>query len=723
MNTDVKSKTNSVQNKIVKLILFTVFINLLLLMVLGNFTLAASAPYSSYVYNYWGEPVTCPQPYEHIKTIRGQDLGIQNFNNPQDIFVSANNHIYLLDTDNNRIVCLNENYKIVRVINEFNNKGTKDSFNQPEGLYVTEDERIYVADTGNNRVIILDNNGKFIKEIGTPKKNVKSAFSQDFIFKPLKIGVDLAGRIYVISKDVYEGFIVFQYDGKFNGFMGAPKVTPDPIDLVWRQFSTEAQRERQSIFLPTEFSNIDIGSQGFIYSLTKGLVDKKTIKRLNPSGDDILTRSGFHPPVGDRILNVDTNFTDIMAYDGGFYSVLDKHKGRIFTYDEYGNLLYVFGGKGDQKSLFSAPQALDIINGKILVLDSDKKLIHVFEPTPYTKTVKKAITNYNKGYYDSSQVLWKQVLNQNANYDLAYQNIGKVFYRQKKYQKAMKNFKLGQDREGYSKAFRYYRQQILESNFGLIIKILIIIIALVYIFKKVVSSTRINNYWEKQITSINSKVLKRNSLTLQIKHILKSLRYCFHIIFHPFDGFWELKHERKNNLAGALVLLIILTGTYIFMKQETGFIFNPRNLEKINILKDIISVVLPFLLWCSVNWGLTTLMEGKGTFREVFIASAFSFIPFILMSIPLTLLSNYMTLQEETFLTLFKGFALFWSLGLLFFGNMMTHEYEVIKTLLTSILTIIGIGIVLFFGFLFFSLINELYSFINTIIIEVSYRI
>lgn len=50
------------------------------------------------------------------------------------------------------------------------------------------------------------------------------------------------------------------------------------------------------------------------------------------------------------------------ACSGGMYSVLDSKRGRVFTYDSQGNLLYIFGGRGDQKGQFNQPCAL-IYNG------------------------------------------------------------------------------------------------------------------------------------------------------------------------------------------------------------------------------------------------------------------------------------------------------------------------------------------------------------------------
>ena len=90
---------------------------------------------------------------------------------------------------------------------------------------------------------------------------------------------------------------------------------------------------------------------------------------------------------------------------------------------------------------------------------------------------------------------------------------------------------------------------------------------------------------------------------------LQSLRYALYVVFHPFDGFWDLKHERRGTMPAAAILLALVTATYVFVRQYTGFIFNPRDLTRLNILIEAASILVPFILWSMVNWALTTLME------------------------------------------------------------------------------------------------------------------
>lgn len=204
--------------------------------------------------------------------------------------------------------------------------------------------------------------------------------------------------------------------------------------------------------------------------------------------------------------------------------------------------------------------------------------------------------------------------------------------------------------------------------------------------------------------------------------VLKALRYTFYLIFHPFDGFWDLKHEKKGNLGAAIVIVFLLSITYILRRQLTGFIFNDVKLLELNIFLEISSVVIPFLLWCIANWCLTTLMDGEGSFKDIVITSAYALTPLIIIYLPLIPFSNVITLEEGAFYYFFSSLAVVWATVLMIIGTSVVHQYTLRKTILTCICIVVGMGIIIFIALLFFSLIQQIYSFVYTIYKEISLR-
>jgi tetratricopeptide (TPR) repeat protein len=215
------------------------------------------------------------------------------------------------------------------------------------------------------------------------------------------------------------------------------------------------------------------------------------IRRLNAMGADILIRNGWVPPMGDwewgdaGDVSGPSRFIDITADSQDTYFAIDRNRGRIFTYDFQGNLLFVFGGLGNKAGYFQYPTAIEYKDGAILVLDARSGGMTVFTPTEYGQLIHAALAEYIKGNYEYSAELWERSLMYNANQDLAYIGLGRALMRQDRYKEAMYYFDLKYDRVNYSKAFQQYRKQVIEENIGFIIGGIIGLIVLWNVYKTV----------------------------------------------------------------------------------------------------------------------------------------------------------------------------------------------------------------------------------------------
>lgn len=203
---------------------------------------------------------------------------------------------------------------------------------------------------------------------------------------------------------------------------------------------------------------------------------------------------------------------------------------------------------------------------------------------------------------------------------------------------------------------------------------------------------------------------------------LKSLKYGLYLIFHPFDGFWDLKREKKGTIGAALTYVAATIFMLVVQKQNTAFLFNMNRLEYIDVLVDIITVGLLYVLWVVSNWCLTSLMDGEGKMRDIAIFTGYALLPMFLIQFPLIGVSHLITVEEGTFYYVFTVISYIWVAALLLIGMMVTHQYSMKKTILTTILTIIGMGIIMFIGLLFFSVIQQIVTFVITIYKEVRFR-
>lgn len=453
-----------------------IFLSFIVLLLFPSIIVKAENANYTYTYDYWAEERESPDAYTAETFITGLDIGIGNFKSPQGMYVRGN-LIYICDTGNNRIVILQRNGDTITFkeeIVEFKGNTEITTFSEPNDIFVSDSGEIYICDTKNQRILHLDKNRNLVKEIIKPQdENIDTTAE----FYPTKLVVDTAGRIFALVKNYNKGFLKFEQDGKFTGYIGANEVKFNALDYAWKMLATKEQRGQMAQFVPTEYNNLAVDNEGFIYATTSVFEEyqllsdtAKPIRKLNTMGTDILIKNGNFPPIGDIDwgnaggISGPSRLVDVTATDDDTYYAVDRTRGRIFGYDTQGNLLYAFGGLGSKIGYFQDPIAIDHMEKDLLVLDSKSGGITVFTLTEYGELINKAIEEYKQGHYEVSGDYWKQVLMYNGNYDLAYIGIGRSLMRQEQYKEAMEYFKLKWDDKNYSKAFKLYRKQWIEDN-------------------------------------------------------------------------------------------------------------------------------------------------------------------------------------------------------------------------------------------------------------------
>ncbi len=202
----------------------------------------------------------------------------------------------------------------------------------------------------------------------------------------------------------------------------------------------------------------------------------------------------------------------------------------------------------------------------------------------------------------------------------------------------------------------------------------------------------------------------------------KQIRTALYILRHPMDGFWEMKYDGRGSLGCALVLMALYFAAVIVDHQARSFMFNDYYNTALDLLYQLRVFLLPVVLFWVANWSITTLMDGKGSFRDIVMMLGYSFQPLILFQIASTLLTHLLSLNELAYLTIFEGVGLAWFCVMAFIGMMEIHEYTFRKAVVTLVLTVVSALVVAFICLLFFSLIQEIAGFIYSIYREITLR-
>ena len=689
----------------------------------------ASSAYQTYTYSIGGFALYSPDAYTaQSPVIDSQYMGLDKpLNNPNDLVTDDLGNVYIADTGNNRIICLDRYYKVTFIIESFvNAQGVDDSFTAPEGVFVSKD-RIWICDTGAGRIVVFDRNGNFLKIIEAPES---ALFGDSKLYSPVAMAVDQYNRIFVVSSTTYQGIIVMTEDGVFNGFIGAQAVTLSVWETIWRRFRTDEQKAQQNEVVSTEFNNIAIDKDGFIYVTTSTIGEGSVssaikgkskdgkympVKMLNTNGDEIMKRNGFWPPAGEVDYNTSSidkgkspigvsTIIDVAVGEENTWSIIDSKRQRIYTYDSNGNLLFAFGDIGTMLGNLTGIEAVTYQDDKMLVLDKTSLSVTVFKRTEYGDILIDAIAAQNDQDYVKAIELWTEVLKRNSNFDTAYVGIGQSMFRNGHYEESLEQFEAAYDTANWSTSFQEIRRELMSKYFILlVVGIVAIIVAFYFISKK--------------ITDINNKYTHSGGK----RTFLSELAYGFYVMLHPFDGFWDIKHEKRGSVRAALVYIAVTIAAFYYQSIGQGYLLNPTGAYS-SIGEQVIGVVVPLMLFVISNWCLTTLFEGEGSFKDVFIECCYSLLPLPLLIVPATIASNFVTNSEVGIISMLSTVAFIWLGLLLFFGTQVTHDYTMSKNIITVLGTIVGMVFIIFLILLFSTLVGKMISLVTNIVTELQYR-
>lgn len=695
---------------------------------------------ASYTYSIDGVAQASPDAYTTQEVVTSTKIGLEvNLNNPTDIETDDDGNVYIADPSNNRIVVLDEYYRLKFEISTFKNDlgGGLDSLYGCQGVFVWEgleaDENgnftakkyIYVADTKKSRIVVFDGDGNYVRIIGQPTSDI---FDEGQQYIPTALAVDSTGRIYVVSSAAYQGIISLSKDGEFEQFVGAQKASVSAWQLFWRRFQSAEQISGGEQIVSLEYNNITIDEKDFIYitmdsadesdrasAITDKSSDYAPVKRLNTAGTDIMKRNGFFSPAGEvdyqsRVFADDvpsgvSNIVDVALGPEGTWSIIDEKRSKVFTYDDNGELLCVFGDRGQQMGNVQTAVGIVYQDDKILLLDGASASFTVYKPTQYGELLLTAIQHNNDRLYSLAEEDWQAILRSNNNFDAAYIGLAKAYYRQGKWEQAMEYFKIAYNTADYSNAFAQWRKEWISQYIWLIPIVVVAICVLIWLFFRYAA-----------------KVNRRAAVSGKKKTLWEELLYAFHVIFHPFDGFWDLKHEKRGSLRAALIILALTIVAFAYQAVGQSYIFFSPSSSYSSVLIQLTALLVPLLLFVTANWCLTTLFEGEGSFKDVFIASCYSLTPIILIIPAATLLTHVVTDAETGFISLAISICYVWLGLLLFFGTMVTHDYSLTKNIGTILGTLVGMVVIMFVCALFSNLLIKMMSFVSNLISEIQFR-
>ena len=415
--------------------------------------------------------VPAPLPYRYVRSIYASDLGLGSLMHVNEITYHDGRFFM---TNGPTIVVLDYEFNLIEEITGVTVDGNFQSFTALDGIFVTRDGEVYVAEPIAERIVHLDSEFNLVRVLGRPEG---IPLSDDFAYRPSKVAVDQNGRIYVIAANVYEGLVELNPDGSFNRYFGVINIRYTWADLFWRQLRFAAQRARMALWLPTSFTNLTVDPDGFVFATSADGDTDVALKKLNARGENIMRMPTddhhvgelvfepfiFGAPVGPSIMS------QVHVTDFGVIYLLDRNRNRVFAYDSDGHLLFAFGGSGNREGLTQIVSGMAVSEATLVIADRGNQSLEVFELTPYGHNVLTAARHQHNADWQTAAVYWRQVLDLNPHFQYAHLGLGRWYYRMGYYHQAVHHFQRAQNVEYFDRAYTRVRGAFLNRNFNVII--------------------------------------------------------------------------------------------------------------------------------------------------------------------------------------------------------------------------------------------------------------
>ena len=672
---------------------------------------ASQVPYDGY--NYWiGTKYEGSRKSAYSKVafdvediIDARKLKISDFTELSDFCVSDGN-IYILDGGDSRITITDADYNVIKDIKQLNYNGETLDYLHASGIYA-KDGKIYLCDTENGRVLVMDNDCNVLSMIEKPNSSI---IPSDFQYRPVKLVVDSEGYLYILSQGSYYGAMLFSPSYEFIGFFGANDVVNSLStvfsNIISRIFPNNAKKSASAKSLPYSIVDLCMYDDDFVYTVTGSTntyAPKGQIRKLFVgTGSNILENTGSFIDQGHDITSGKRGNQDLCSIDvdeNGFIYSLDSKYGRVFVYDNTGRMLTAFGGgygEGNQKGTFGRAQTLALKGDNLLVMDSQKNTITVFKHNEYFSLIKQGQLLTLSGDYTASQDIWRKVLSLDSNCQIAYSGLARAEYAAGNYELAKDYARKGYDRDTYTLAFKVLRTNFITKYFWLIMTLAIVaVVALIVLLK----------------------IKKRKGIKL-VKN--QKLRLAMTVLVHPVDNFSTIKEKQLSSVGISVCLLLIFYVTAVLKVLCGGFAFTYYDPSSFNSIWVLVKSAGAVILWIISNWLVCSLMSGNGKISEIITVICYSLIPLIINQVIQIVFTNVLLPDEATFLTIISAVAYLFFFVMLAMGTMVIHEYGFGKFVGTSIITVIGMAIIIFLIFLVVMLLQQLIGFISTVVMEIS---
>jgi hypothetical protein len=201
--------------------------------------------------------------------------------------------------------------------------------------------------------------------------------------------------------------------------------------------------------------------------------------------------------------------------------------------------------------------------------------------------------------------------------------------------------------------------------------------------------------------------IRQSKKGIDWKNYFDSLRFSLYTCRRPLDGFWDLVHEKRGSMAAAHTIVVLSVLIQIVYLTQTNFLFININMEMFSSVMVVMNMVMPLVLFSVANWCLTTLFDGKGKISHIYMGYAYAMVPQMLIRAIIIPFTHILTYDEMMLLVLLWQIGNIWFYLLILCAMKQIHDYSFGKAILTTVLSLVAIGIMVFIFLMFFAVVSD----------------
>lgn len=193
------------------------------------------------------------------------------------------------------------------------------------------------------------------------------------------------------------------------------------------------------------------------------------------------------------------------------------------------------------------------------------------------------------------------------------------------------------------------------------------------------------------------------------------------VLRHPLDTFRLIPKQReKFSILPSMILLALMVLIRLLSLQWTHFPLQTIDPSNVNWVMETGLILAPILSIAVCTFAITSILDGQVRMGEAITSVTYAMMPFIALTLPMTLLSQILG-QGSALYSLLEIAIYVWCAVLYLISVKVMNDYSLAKTLLIILLVILLMALMWAVILLVLALWNQLKEFVSSVVRELRY--